>query len=142
MKINQNQSIVTKADKGSALVILHKDEYDNKIQEFITNNCTELLVLHNVTSKQQMNIKSSTNNCNNIINQNNKWKYSNMNQKAPYIYGTMKLHKEQKPIRPTVSWKDSQGYKLAYSCHTNYNYHMFTILKIPSVLFIALETCK
>jgi hypothetical protein len=36
-----------------------------------------------------------------------------MNPIAPYIYGTIKLHKEHKPVRPIVNWKDSQGYKLA-----------------------------
>jgi hypothetical protein len=54
-KINQNQLIVTKADKGNTLVILHRDDYNNKIEEFITkNNFTKLP--HDITSKQQQNI--------------------------------------------------------------------------------------
>jgi hypothetical protein len=61
----------------------------------------------------QRNIKNVLNKCNNIINKNNKRKYSNMNPKAPFIYGTIKLHKEHKPIRPIANWKDSPGYKLA-----------------------------
>jgi hypothetical protein len=36
--IEQNQLVITKADKGNTLVIIHKDEYHNKIQEFINNN--------------------------------------------------------------------------------------------------------
>jgi hypothetical protein len=36
-----------------------------------------------------------------------------MNPKAPHMYGTKKLHKEHKPIRPIVNWRDSPGYKLA-----------------------------
>jgi hypothetical protein len=109
-KINQNQLVVTKADKGKTLVMLHKDDYNNKIEEFITNN-NYMTLPCNTTNKQQRNIKISINTCNCIIN--NKWKYSNMNQKAPYIYGTIKLHKELKPIRLTVNWKVSPGYKLA-----------------------------
>jgi hypothetical protein len=35
-----------------------------------------------------------------------------MHPKAPYVYVTIKLHKEHKPIRPIVNWKDSPGYKL------------------------------
>jgi hypothetical protein len=50
MKINQNQLIVTKADKDSTLVILHKDDYNNKIEEFITNNNYTKL-LHDITNK-------------------------------------------------------------------------------------------
>jgi hypothetical protein len=50
-KINQNQLIVTKANKGNTLVILRKVEYNNKIEEFITqNNFTKLPL--NVTKKQ------------------------------------------------------------------------------------------
>jgi hypothetical protein len=36
-----------------------------------------------------------------------------MNSKAPYMCGTVKLHKEHEPIRPIDNWKDSPGYKLA-----------------------------
>jgi hypothetical protein len=42
-KINQNQLIITKADKGNMLVILHKNDNNNKIEEFISkNNFTKL----------------------------------------------------------------------------------------------------
>jgi hypothetical protein len=34
----------------------------------------------------------------------------NMN---PEAHGTIKLHKENKPIRPTVNWKNNPGYKVA-----------------------------
>jgi hypothetical protein len=36
-----------------------------------------------------------------------------MNPEAPHIHGTIKLHKEGKPIRPIVNWKNSPGYKIA-----------------------------
>jgi hypothetical protein len=36
-----------------------------------------------------------------------------MNLKAPRMYGTIKLHKADKPIRPIVNWKNSPGYRLA-----------------------------
>jgi hypothetical protein len=44
---------------------------------------------------------------------NDKWKYINMNPKAPHIYGTIKLHKQSHPIRPTVNWIESPASKLA-----------------------------
>jgi hypothetical protein len=37
-KINQNKLIITKHDKGNALLIIHKDDNYNKIEEFIDNN--------------------------------------------------------------------------------------------------------
>jgi hypothetical protein len=69
-KIEQNQLIVTKADKGNSLVILHKEDYNNKVEEFITNNSyTELP--HGTANKLQRSIKNSLNKCNNIIHKNN-----------------------------------------------------------------------
>jgi hypothetical protein len=37
-KIDINKSIITKADKGKTLVILTKEEYNQKIKNFIQNN--------------------------------------------------------------------------------------------------------
>jgi hypothetical protein len=50
MKINPNQLIVTKADKANTLIILHKNDYNNKIEELITNNDYTKL-LHDNTTK-------------------------------------------------------------------------------------------
>jgi hypothetical protein len=37
-KNNPKPNYNTKADKGNTLVILYQDDYNNKIEEFITNN--------------------------------------------------------------------------------------------------------
>jgi hypothetical protein len=59
-KINQNQLIITKTDKGNTLVTLHKNNNNNnKIEEFITKNNFATLP-HNISNKLQQNI------CNNI----------------------------------------------------------------------------
>jgi hypothetical protein len=36
-----------------------------------------------------------------------------MNPSAPHIYGTIKLHKQENPIRPIVNWRDSPHYTIA-----------------------------
>jgi hypothetical protein len=46
------------------------------------------------------------NKCNKIITTNNKWMYINMNPRAPQIHGTIKLHKQDRPIRPIVNWRE------------------------------------
>jgi hypothetical protein len=48
-----------------------------------------------------------------VINPIFKWKYVNMNPTAPLIHGLVKLHKQDRPIRPIVKWKESPGYKLS-----------------------------
>jgi hypothetical protein len=37
-KIDMNRLIITRADKGKTLVILTKEEYNHKIQNFIQEN--------------------------------------------------------------------------------------------------------
>lgn len=37
-KLKENKAIITKADKGNTSVIIKKEEYDNKVEEFIHNN--------------------------------------------------------------------------------------------------------
>jgi hypothetical protein len=44
-----------------------------------------------------------------------------MNPKAPQIHGTLKLHIQNKPIRPIVNWKGSPGYKLCKHLNTLLN---------------------
>jgi hypothetical protein len=111
-KLEENNLMVTKADKGNTLIIMSKDEYHLKIQDFITQN-TFTKIRQNYTSVQQKEVKTGINTCRLTIRQKDKWRYSAMNPKAPHIHGLIKLHKNDKPIRPIVNWKDSPGYKLA-----------------------------
>jgi hypothetical protein len=42
-----------------------------------------------------------------------KRKYIDMNSRVPNLYGTIKLHKQVKSIRPIVNWMNCQAYKVA-----------------------------
>jgi hypothetical protein len=130
-KLKQNNLIVTKADKGNTLVIIQQDDYHQKVDEFITQN-QFVKIDDNHTKKQHNAIKTTINQCKTIIKQTEKWKYQNMNSETPHIHGTIKLHKEEKSVRPIVNWKNSPGYKIAtvitrllmipytYHIHTTY----------------------
>jgi hypothetical protein len=66
-KMEQNQLIITKADKGNTLVIMYKDEYyKKKTEEFINNNNFNKLP-SNITNKVQRNIRFNINSRNIII---------------------------------------------------------------------------
>jgi hypothetical protein len=41
---------------------------------------------HDITNKQQLNISTSVNNSNNLLNKNNIWKYINMSPRAPHTW--------------------------------------------------------
>jgi hypothetical protein len=67
----QNNLTVTKADKGNTLVIIHQDENNKKISEFITsNNFTKVAKDH--TKIQQRAIIEVINTCNNAIRHTDK----------------------------------------------------------------------
>jgi hypothetical protein len=92
----------------------------NKLENFINdNNFTELS--HDITDKSKQITRNCINNCKHITKPNDKWKYINMNPKAPNIYGTIKLHKQGKPIRPIVNWIDSPADKLAKYLKQNFD---------------------
>jgi hypothetical protein len=111
-KIVENNLITTKADKGNTLVIMNKDDYLQKVQNFISkNNFTK--APNNHTTKLHKHINTTINECKITIRPTDRWKYKNMNPTAPRLHGTIKLHKEGNPIRPVVNWKNSPGYKLA-----------------------------
>jgi hypothetical protein len=95
--------------------MLYKHYYNRKIEKFINkNNFTKLP--HDITNKLLQNTRNNLNNCNKIINANNKWKYFNMNPRASH--GTVKLHKRDETKRPIVNRKGSPGYKTAKHLNT------------------------
>jgi hypothetical protein len=111
-KLMTNGATLTSADKGNTIVILPTTQYQNKIQDFITENnfCTSNT---DPTKSYQKQIRRTINNSTKMININSKWKYINLNPSAPTIRGLIKLHKSDQPIRPVVNWRNAPAYKLA-----------------------------
>jgi hypothetical protein len=111
-KLNQYDALVTKADKGQSIIIIKRAEYNDKVQEFLSNN--NFQTTHkNPTNTFQRETKKTINSCPTIIPANTKWKYTNMNPKSPTIRGLIKLHKLNAPIRPIINWQQAPAYKLA-----------------------------
>ena len=111
-KMLDNKLVTTKADKGKTLVIITEDEYQQKIMKFIhENNFT--LINKDPTQQFQNNIKQTIKQCTNIIRKEQKWKYTNMNPMAPNLHATIKLHKQNTPIRPIINWRNAPAYQIA-----------------------------
>ena len=111
-KMLDNKLVITKADKGKTLVIITEEEYQQKIMKFIhENNFT--LINKDPTQQYQNNIKQTIKICTNIIQKEQKWKYTNMNPMAPNLHATIKLHKHNTPIRPIINWRNAPAYQIA-----------------------------
>lgn len=128
-KIKNNNLIITSADKNAGLVIIKKDEYIKKTEQFFQSN--------NVTKLKSNPIKSFIIEVNKTLSfcrptllkfDSDIIKLKNRNAKTPILYSLIKLHKPDKSIRPITSCINSPTQKIAKFIN-----HIFThILKYTS----------
>jgi hypothetical protein len=99
-----NNAIITKADKGNSIVIMYHNIYEQKLLNFIAcNGTTE--TDDNITNVFQKELRRTLNDCQLIVDNNNKWRLINLNPDAPVLRGLIKIHKETTPIRPIINSK-------------------------------------
>jgi hypothetical protein len=111
-KLQTNEAIISKADKGNTIVIIYQDDYHERITDCIKDN--NLTTVNNEPTKSfQRKIRNIINECQIVIPKYEKWKYVNLNTSAPTIRGLLKIHKIDSPIRPVVNWKNAPAFKLA-----------------------------
>ena len=101
-KLRNNNATITRADKGNSTVILPREQYNNKLQEFIQNNKFD--TAHTDPTKTfQSQVRNTINSSKVLIPKETRWKYTNMNPSAPTIKGLIKVQKAGQPIRPFVN---------------------------------------
>jgi hypothetical protein len=111
-KLRKNKAITMKADKGNTIVIIYCKDYDQKVLNFISENmATE--VNDNITTKFQKDLRNTLNNCKQIVEVDNKWRYINLNPNTPVLRGLVKVHKKDTPDRPIVNFRGAPSCKLA-----------------------------
>ena len=110
-KIDTENLIISKADKGNTVVIMNRETYDNKVEEFLKNDIFSILP-RDPTPKFQQEVKSLVNSCESIFNRYSRT-YLVMNPISPRLYGLPKIHKPSTPIRPVVSYVNAPTQKVA-----------------------------
>jgi hypothetical protein len=107
--------VITRADKGNATVILEKKEYDRKLHALLEDTSTYKKV--NVDPTLTIQRKN-----NDIVKRMFENKYievalkkslTTYNSVAPRIYGLPKVHKQDAPLRPIVSFIKAPMYNLS-----------------------------
>jgi len=78
-KLEKNNAIITQADKGKTLVIIHEEEYHEKVRTFLSENNFELNPL-DPTSKHQTHITKTLKQSNFIFHKN---QHAHLIQKKP-----------------------------------------------------------
>ena len=82
-KLHANNAVLTKADKGSSIVIMYNTDYEDKMSNFILDN-NALTTTNNITVTFQKELKHTLKRCKIIINPETSWKFTNLNPKTPF----------------------------------------------------------
>lgn len=114
--LKQNPNLlVIKADKANKTVIIKKDDYNEKMLAHLSDNTTYEKIKKDPTNNLQTNVNKSVKLLydKKIIPFELKQKLSIHNSRSPNIYGLIKLHKHNNPIRPIVNFTRSPTYELS-----------------------------
>lgn len=108
--LNERNCFLMKADKGNAIVILTKEDYNQRISELIENGpyktCTKVNPLNNMVSDVKTTVLSIFGSHNCFKDEDlgiNKFQLYVSNPTVPKLYGLPKIHKPGKAVRPIVS---------------------------------------
>ena len=109
---NDQDLHITKADKSNMFVMMDKAQYDEKMNNLLSDTSTYTKLrsdpLDKVISFFNSNLKS--------IFKNDKERcssFTSYGSSLPYMYGLIKTHKQGNPIRPIISASGSITYKLS-----------------------------
>ena len=111
---NNNDVVIAPADKGFAVVIMNKIDYDNKIEDHLSGQTTYVAQARDTTNslrtfinqflKQLLDMKLLSN-----------IKYHNLfvnSALIPLFYVLIEIHKIGNPVRPIVSFIGSSSIRL------------------------------
>jgi hypothetical protein len=108
-KVENNNLIITQADKGKTIVIMQKQHYEQYILGFL-NQTQFTPITHDPTKTFQRKVQSSTDTTTSI---KTKVQIYNHNPEPPSIRALVKLHKTPTSIRPIINWTHAPAYQLA-----------------------------
>lgn len=111
-KLQQNNTIITRADKGNTVILMDKNQYISKIQEFITKNKITKLK-SDPTNRFQTKLRNTLKNIEYTLEDNEIRKLIQTNPSAPFLRSQPKLHKKDLPVRVIVNYRNAPTYPLA-----------------------------
>ena len=80
----------------NSTVVLYLDDYNRKVNEFISSN-NFTTVNADITKTLQKELRNTINECQNMIQNSEKWELVNLNPTAPTMRGLIEVHKDGTP---------------------------------------------
>jgi hypothetical protein len=111
-KINKNNVMIAQADKGKTTVIIHKQDYHNKVHNFLLENNFQPLP-NDPIKKDKALITKILRQCHLIIPKTHIQHLTQKHPAPPSLKAQLKLHKPGIPIRPVVNNRTTPSYKVA-----------------------------
>jgi hypothetical protein len=115
-KLQQNRVTIIEADKGKTLVIIYKQDLDEKVNDFIRDNeITQLK--EDPTQRMHKLMQNAVKECKHIIDPAKRKYLTQMNAQVPNLKAKIKLHKPTTPIRPVINNIHAPTHKVAQHIH-------------------------
>ena len=112
---NDQNLVISKADKGNTTVVMDKTGYDKRLLTMLEDNTTYQQLQKDTTPNTEKTVNKFVSQlvADNKITKIQSYRLKSSNGRAPVLYGLPKLHKENTPQRPTVSFTGSPTYNLS-----------------------------
>ncbi|XP_044745299.1 uncharacterized protein LOC123307147 [Coccinella septempunctata] len=112
---NHSDIYVLNSDKGNKTVILSRVEYDEKLRQLLSDTSTYKLLRSDPTKKIQVsgNKLISELHTGGFINDREAKSMKQYNSLPPKIYGLVKIHKSNRPLRPVISCCNSPTFDIS-----------------------------
>lgn len=109
-RVQQQDLVIVKADKGETLIILSRTNYEEKMLDFLNRSGAKPsnFNLANYNKEIRAAIKCST-----LVIRNQGKDLLQMCVATPRLYGQIKLHKKDHPIRPVVAYFSDPAFHLS-----------------------------
>ena len=110
--LRNNNLTITKAVKSKAIVIINKNNLEEKVDNFIQENYIKQ-INKDPTDKYQKQIQQTIHKCDLLIDKQGQKYLMNIKPTAPKLNVYIKTHKENQPIRPVKNNTQAPSYKIA-----------------------------
>ena len=107
--------MISKADKGNITVALDKSDYEERLLNMLENNSSYQQLQKDPTPNTEKTVNEFVSQlvADNKITKIQSYRLKSSKGRAPVLYGLPKLHKENTPLRPIVSFTASPTYNLS-----------------------------
>jgi hypothetical protein len=115
-KLQKNKATIFEADKEKTLVVIYKQDLDEKVDKFIKDNDIKEIKI-GPTQKMQKVTQNTIKQCKHIIDPTKRKYLIQMNPQAPSLKAKIKIHKPTTPIRPVTNNIYAPTHKIAQHIH-------------------------